>query len=267
LYLINLSESANSVSKIDEAFYALSWAHKLAGVPDPCKNYLVVSVREGAHRKIGHLIVKKESITPDILQKNVLLYGNKNCNLKDLRIACMCLLGYAGFLRFSELASLKRSDISFFPSYVKLYLEKSKTDVYREGREVVISKTGTITGPVDMLDRYLKLAGTSENSVDYIFRSVSFCKSTDSYKLRNSGQISYTRAREILLSALEAVGLEKRKFGLHSLRSGGATAAAAAGIDDRLFKKHGRWKSDKAKDGYVKENIDVRLSVSKNLGI
>ena len=258
MYLINLSESANSVSKIDEAFYALSWAHKLAGVPDPCKNYLVVSVREGAHRKIGHLIVKKESITPDILQKNVLLYGNKNCNLKDLRI---------GFLRFSELASLKRSDISFFPSHVKLYLGKSNTDVYREGREVVISKTGTITGPVDMLDRYLKLAGTSENSVDYIFRSVSFCKSTDSYKLRNSGQISYTRAREILLSALEAVGLEKRKFGLHSLRSGGATAAAAAGIDDRLFKKHGRWKSDKAKDGYVKENIDVRLSVSKKLGI
>jgi hypothetical protein len=42
-----------------------------------------------------------------------------------------------------------------------------------------------------------------------------------------------------LLWGLEAVGLEKRKFGLHSLRSGGATAAAAAGIDDRLFKKHG----------------------------
>jgi hypothetical protein len=41
------------------------------------------------------------------------------------------------------------------------------------------------------------------------------------------------------------------------LRSGGATAAAAAGIDDRLFKKHGRWKSDKAKDGYVKENINI----------
>jgi integrase len=95
-----------------------------------------------------HVIVKKEPITPDILQTIVLLYGNENGNLKDLRIACMCLLGYAGFLRFSELASLKRSDISFFPSYVKLYLEKRKTDVYREGREVVISKTGTITGPV-----------------------------------------------------------------------------------------------------------------------
>jgi hypothetical protein len=93
-------------------------------------------------------------------------------------------LGNGGFRRFSELASLKRSDISFFPSYVKLYLENSKTDVYREGRKVAISKTGTITCPVDMLDRYPKLADTSENSVDFIFRSVSFCKSTDSYKLR-----------------------------------------------------------------------------------
>ena len=179
----------------------------------------------------------------------------------------MCLLGYAGFLRFSELASLKRSDISFFPSHVKLYLGKSKTDVYREGREVAISKTGTITCPIDMLDRYLKLAGTSENSVDLIFRSVSFCKSTDSYKLRNSGQISNTGARDIVFSALKAVDLDKVELGLHSLWSSGASAAAAAGIDDRLFKKHGHWKSDKTKDGYVKENIDVRLSVSKNLGI
>jgi hypothetical protein len=46
-----------------------------------------------------------------------------------------------------------------------------------------------------------------------------------------------------------------------------STGAAATGVDDRLFKKHGRWKSDKAKNGYVKENIDVLLSVSKNLGI
>jgi site-specific recombinase XerD len=80
-----------------------------------------------------------EPITPDILEKIVLLNGTKNFNLKDLRIACMCLLGYAGFLRFSELASFNRSDISFFPTYVKLYLEKSKTDVYREGDIAVLS--------------------------------------------------------------------------------------------------------------------------------
>ncbi len=92
-----------------------------------------------------------------------------------------------------------------------------------------------------------------------------FCKSVNSYKLR-SGKLSYTTAREILLSALETLGLNKKYFGLHSLRSGGATAAAAAKVEDRLFKKHGRWRTDKAKDGYVKENISERLSVTQNIG-
>jgi len=54
---------------------------------------------------------------------------------------------------------------------------------------------------------------------------------------------------------------------LHSLRSGGATAAANRGIPDRLFKRHGRWSSESAKDGYVKDSIDERLRVSQCLGL
>ena len=34
------------------------------------------------------------------------------------------------------------------------------------------------------------------------------------------------------------LGFPSRLFGLHSLRSGGATAAANAGVNDRLFKVH-----------------------------
>ena len=115
LYLIKLSDSARSVSKIDEAYYAISWAHKLSGYPDPCKTDLVVSVREGIHRRIGHSVIKKDPITPEILQKIVQNFGSISNTLKDLRIACMCLISYAGFLRFSELACLRRSDIHFSP--------------------------------------------------------------------------------------------------------------------------------------------------------
>lgn len=53
----------------------------------------------------------------------------------------------------------------------------------------------------------------------------------------------------------------------YSLRSGGGSAVANAGISDRLFKRHGRWKSDRAKDGYVKDNINSLLSVSRSLGL
>ena len=56
-------------------------------------------------------------------------------------------------------------------------------------------------------------------------------------------------------------------LGLHSLRSGGATAAANAGLADRLLMRHGRWCSVKSKDGYVKDDTASLLSVSKTLGL
>ena len=79
--------------------------------------------------------------------------------------------------------------------------------------------------------------------------------------------MSYSRAREIVLKEFETIGLPKNKFGLHSLGSGGATTAANAGILDRLFKKHGRWRSEKAKDGYIKHSIKSLLYVSSKLSI
>ena len=37
-------------------------------------------------------------------------YGT-GTNVLDLRFVTMCLLGYAGFLRFNELVNIRRSDI------------------------------------------------------------------------------------------------------------------------------------------------------------
>ena len=57
-------------------------------------------------------------------------------------------------------------------------------------------------------------------------------------------------------------------YGLHSLRSGEATAACNFGVPDkRLKRRHGRWRSENAKDGYVKDSINDLLFVYKNLGI
>ena len=61
------------------------------------------------------------------------------------------------------------------------------------------------------------------------------------------------------------IGLDPKQYGLHSLRSGGATTAANRGVPDRLFKRHGRWRSETAKDGYVHENESALLSVSRVL--
>lgn len=71
--------------------------------------------------------------------------------------------------------------------------------------------------------------------------------------------------RELFHAKLEQLGYDKNQFSPHSLRAGGATAAA--GIPDRLFRRHGRWKSETAKDGYVKESEAALLSVSKGLNL
>ena len=70
-------------------------------------------------------------------------------------------------------------------------------------------------------------------------------------KLRESGKISYTYLRGLFHKKLGELGFPEEVFGLHSLRAGGASAAASAKVPDRLFKRHGRWRSENAKDGYV----------------
>ncbi|KAK3095272.1 hypothetical protein FSP39_012523 [Pinctada imbricata] len=266
LFIISLMQAGCSSSKIDQVVYAIKWAHQIVSEPVPCDSFLVKSISEGAKRMLSKPSQKKEPVTPEILLELVQRFGHSS-NLYDKRTVTMCLLAYAGFLRFSELANLKACDVKFSELFVTLFIEKSKTDQHREGHYVVIAKVDSPACPVKMLKEYLALAEIDDEEENFLFRQLSFCHSSNSYKLRKSGHLSYTRVRELFLEKLHCLGLDTTKFGLHSLRSGGATAAANAGISDRLFKKHGRWRSDRAKDGYVKENIHSLLSVSKNLGL
>ena len=73
----------------------------------------------------------------------------------------------------------------------------------------------------------------------------------------------YSRARELLPHKPEEIGINKNNFGLHSLRSGGASAAGKAGILDSLIMKHGRWRSEKSKNLYIDESMQNKLSVTE----
>ena len=77
--------------------------------------------------------------------------------------------------------------------------------------------------------------------------------------------ISYPTARECIVKRLKLVAPELN-LGLHSLRTGSATMATHSDINERC-KRHGRWKSDSSKDGYVADSIANRLEVSKHLGL
>lgn len=65
--------------------------------------------------------------------------------------------------------------------------------------------------------------------------------------------------RELFLAKLSGLGFHPKLLGLHCLKSGGASAAANAGV------YHGCWHSESAKDGYIKDSVPALMSVSKSL--
>ena len=124
---------------------------------------------------------------------------------------------------------------------MELFIESSKTDQFRDGAWVTIARTGTKTCPVAMTDRYIKLANITGSPDQHLFRGI--VRTKNGVKLRSQGGLSYSRMRGLLLEKLAQVGLDPKKYGLHSLRAGGASAAANTGVPDRLFKHHGHWRS------------------------
>ena len=68
-----------------------------------------------------------------------------------------------------------------------------------------------------------------------------------------------------LTKRLQSIVPDPSVYGTHSFQSGGASRAANSRVNDRVFQRHGRWKSVAAKDGYVKDDMSSRLAVSKSL--
>ena len=264
LYMQYLGDSVGSKSAVETAVNCIAWVHELAGYPPISSVPIVVATLKGLQRLLAKPITKKEPITSTMLQAMVASMP-KTPLLSDIRLAAVALMAYAAFLRYDELSKLRCCDVEFCADHMMVHIVSSKTDQYREGARLTVARTGLPTCPVAMMERYFSLAELQHSSKERLFRGITVTKAGE--RLRQSGSLSYTRLRELLLRKLQELGYDKRAFSLHSLRAGGASAAANAGVKDRLFKRHGRWRSETAKDGYVKDSLQSRLSVSKSIGL
>lgn len=262
VYLQCLLNEAYSPSPVLNAFYSIDWALQLAGLSKISSHPLVASMVSASQRILGRPKVKKDPLTPEILKALVeSKITDKSPSICDLRSVALCLIGYAGFFRFSELCHIKACDVKFFPSFS--HLESSKCDQFRDGAWIVIARTDLPTCVVKALEDYISAAEINLSEDLPLFRALATPRSKE--KVRSQG-ISYTRARELITDAFRDIK-DVSNVSVHSLRAGGATSAANAGIADRIFKRQGRWASENAKDGYVKDDFNSRLSVTKSLGI
>ncbi len=262
LYLQHLGETTQSKSAVEEAVNTIGWVHQIAGLPPIAESPFMRATLAGLQRTLAKPRVKKEPVTREILTALVDSLTPVP-SLGDVRLVASSLLAYAAFLRFDELANLRCCDVKFTAENMSIHITSSKTDQLRQGVTVLVARTGSAISPVAMLERYIVMAGIDGGSQAHLFRGLVNTKRGE--RLRASGSLSYTRMRELFLKKLSELGFDPKQFVLHSLRAGGPSAAANAGVPDRLFKWHGRWKSESAKDGYSKDSFSSCMSASESL--
>ena len=202
---------------------ALKWLHSFTpdDGPNPFDNACCRSMIECAKRTRSLPVSKKKPVDADVIKSIIDRFGAEGASLKDLRIAAVAPLSFVGFFRFSELDSIQPNHIFFHEEFVKVFVPKRKTDVYREGIYVYISKLDSNYFPVTVLPKYIQAADIDLSRQLPLFRPVT--KRNLVYALRD-GKLCYTRCREIFKDALKEVGYDPKDYSLHSLRSGGVAS-------------------------------------------
>ena len=269
LYLLYLTQISNTFSVIKTASAAIHTMHKLSlSDKEPTSHPLVQLMRESSQRVLGaRLVNQKEPLDFEVLRKA----ANRACETDDflLRLSVtMAVLGFAGFLRYSDLVILTAADVRFEDGHMKLFLEHRKNDQLREGN-VVISKGCTGACPVwwtRWLFNSLGLQGNTRLFQRFDGRVARFHPGKAKETLTGIVMPYEQCSRLVLRLVATELGISeehaKKRFGTQSLRSGGATLVAAEGVDDRNFQRHGGWRSVAVKDRYVKDSLDAKLAVT-----
>ena len=184
-----------------------------------------------------------------------------------MRFLVIRFLGFAGFFRISELRSLQVKHITFHEKYMSILLEEAKTDQHRNGETIYIQELGHGRCPVSIVRKYMQMTELNARNENFLLSRLA--KTKNGHRALGKYQLSYTRIRENFKEMINGciVGKEAERLCLHSLRAGGASAAADNGVSDRLISKHGRWSSATSRDTYIKDSKKVRLSVTGKLGL
>ena len=158
---------------------------------------------------------------------------------------------------------MRIQELTIFEDHLEVKIPYSKTDQHRHGETVFIVHTGSKYCRVAYLEKFLQLAKLDVNNDGGAFVIPRLFKTKHGY----TAGISHTSTRELFNRNIQIVTEKNRKYGLHSLRAGGASAAANHGVSDRLISKQGRWASEGGRNRYIEDSIANRLQVTRCLGL
>ena len=235
LFIVHLLENKVSNSCIESYVYSIKWAHQLRGLSDPTVHSYVKCLLETSKRCNTLPKVKKECVSASDIKGLFELYKDSKDPIvvRDLAMIILC---FSVFLRYDEVSHLCCKDILFHEDHVQIKITQSKTDQYRKGDTIVLSKLVSTTCPYKMLKEYIQINNIDLSSSQFLFKPM-FRSKKKCGLIKKNKRLSYTRTRETITKKLKQVVGVQRNIGLHSLRAGGATAAAnSQDVSERCWK-------------------------------
>ena len=254
LYLTDMAKTLRT-STLQRRLSAIAQAHKAAGHV-PLTKGRVSMVWQGIRRAKG---TAQKGKAPARTQEVRAMVATCRDGLLGTRDRALLLLGFAGAFRRSELVGLDVADLDFGRDGLTVTLRRSKTDQEGAGQKVGIPYGSTpATCPVRNLQEWLEGADVTSGPV---FRGVN-----------RWGQVNAARLTDRVVALVvkrcaEAAGLDPAQYAGHSLRAGLATAAAEAGVSERVIMAQTRHKSLPMVRRYIREGNLFRENAAAAVGL
>lgn len=263
IYVGELAALGRKASTITRHAASIAVAHRRAGhVPPPTADPMFRETLSGIRKTLGTAPAKKAAAELGVLQSMIAATPVTDDDGRPLpggvRDRALLLLGFAAFARESELAALDLEDVAEADDGLRLTFRRSKTDQEGAGEEIGIpygSHAGTC--PVRALRAWRRLL---RHETGPLFPAVS--------RWGHIGErMSPEAVGDVVKRAAARAGHDPAQFAGHSLRSGGATAAAKGKAPDRAIMRQGRWKSERIVRGYIRTGSLFELNAAAFTGL
>lgn len=223
---------------------AISYVHKLRGLTDPTKSFLISKLLT-AHRRANPQLDVRLPITRPVLHSLVRsLEFTSSSSYQRLLYTAMFLTAFYGFFRLGELASKNTRTASLVVQYDQLTF-------LLENNRPVTAKISISHYKHSLAKRPFDILINRESSqpfcpVDFLLQ---FCASRGHvpgplFCMPDLSPISVSVFNRQLNTSLSFCGLDTSRYKPHGFRIGAASHAAASGLSDAQIRFLGRWSSD-----------------------
>jgi integrase len=220
IYSTDLIGLGRRVTTVERHAIAIQHHHRAAGYESPCGAGLRLLLA-GARRTLCQVPLRKQPIGSAEIRRMVRKIGCDGPT--QARNSALLVFGFATALRRSNLAAMRREDLTIGAEGIVVRVRNEKQDRKGRGRVIAVAAgKNRLTDPVRAVGRWLKWRGDQAGPL--------FSRVLNGHA--DNKAILPNRIGQIVQECVEAIHLDRRRYSAHSLRAGFVTEALERGVNE-----------------------------------